>query len=198
MFGFLIDDEENSLIDRAIKGDDGAFTLLMQKHEGRMYSLSLRMCSNPDDAMDCVQNAMLRIYKSLSSFKRQSAFSTWIYRITMNSCLDELRRKKSRSAVSLDVLLETGWAPADKSSPERETEQKEKRRVIDSAISELPDDMRAAIVLREVQGFRYEEIAEMLGTNIGTVKSRISRGRERLRAALLKNKDLFDELNGKY
>ena len=198
MFGNVIDNDENTLIDRAVSGDEGAFTLLMQKHEGRMYSLSLRMCSNPDDAMDCVQNAMLRIYKSLSSFKRQSAFSTWIYRITMNSCLDELRRKKSRSAVSLDVLLETGWAPADKSNPERETEQKEKRRVIDRAISELPEDMRSAIVLREIQGFRYEEIAEMLDTNIGTVKSRISRGRERLRATLLENKELFDELSGKY
>ena len=110
----------------------------------------------------------------------------------MNTCLDELRRRKSRNASSLDNMLENGWSPADEEDvPERHAIASEQRRVIDKAIAQLPEDMRAAVVLRDIQGFSYEEIADMLGANIGTVKSRISRGRERLRSILRENAELF-------
>lgn len=183
---------EEQLIQRAAKGDGAAFSELMAQHESRMYAVTLRMCANREDAQDCLQDAMLRIYRAIGSFKGQSAFSTWIYRITMNTCLDELRRRKSRSASSLDTLLESGWSPAEEDDvPERHAIASEQRRTIDQAISQLPEDMRAAVVLRDIQGFTYDEIADMLGANIGTVKSRISRGRERLRQILRENAELF-------
>ena len=169
-----------------------AFELLMEKHESKMYAVALRMCANREDAQDCLQDAMLRIYKALPSFKGQSSFSTWAYRITMNTCLDELRRKKVRQAASLDQMLEVGWSPVDEeNSTERHVDNQELKRNLSKAIQTLPEEMRAAVVLRDVQGFSYDEIASMLSTNVGTVKSRISRGREKLREILSKDRELF-------
>lgn len=183
---------EEQLIQRAANGDGAAFSELMAQHESRMYAVTLRMCANREDAQDCLQDAMLRIYRAIGSFKGQSAFSTWIYRITMNTCLDELRRRKSRNASSLDNLLESGWSPTDENDvPERHAIVSEQRRTIDMAIAQLPEDMRAAVILRDIQGHSYDEIAAMLDANIGTVKSRISRGRERLRQILRENAELF-------
>lgn len=183
---------EERLISHAVAGDSAAFSELMTLHERRMYAVALRICANREDAQDCLQDAMLRIYRSLGSFKGQSSFSTWVYRITMNTCLDELRRRKSRNATSLDNLLDNGWSPSDNdNAPEKYAMASEQRRVIDRAIAELPEDMRSAVVLRDVQGFSYDEIAEMLEANIGTIKSRISRGREKLRLILRENAELF-------
>jgi len=159
-----------------------------------MYAVALRMCKNREDAQDCLQDAMLRIYKALPTFKGQSSFSTWAYRITMNTCLDDLRRKKVRQASSLDQMLEVGWAPVDdNNTAERHLENSELKRNLSKAIQTLPEEMRAAVVLRDVQGFSYEEIANMLSTNVGTVKSRISRGREKLREILSRNQELFGD-----
>ena len=183
---------EELLISRASAGDGAAFSELMAMHERRMYAVALRMCASREDAQDCLQDAMLRIFRSIGNFKGQSSFSTWIYRITMNTCLDELRRRKSRGATSLDSMLDSGWSPSDNDNmPEKQAVASEQRRVIDRAISELPDDMRSAIVMRDVQGFSYEEIADVLDANIGTIKSRISRGREKLRQILKENVELF-------
>ncbi|MBQ4089357.1 MAG: sigma-70 family RNA polymerase sigma factor [Clostridia bacterium] len=197
MFGFLfmsiMDSHEEKLISKAAAGDGAAFSELMTMHEKRMYAVALRMCANREDAQDCLQDAMLRVYRSIGGFKGQSSFSTWVYRITMNTCLDELRRRKTRTAASLDTLLEGGWSPSDgENSPERHAVSSEQRRVLDKAIAELPEDMRSAIVLRDVQGFSYDEIADMLDVNIGTIKSRISRGREKLRQILRENAELFE------
>ena len=105
--------EESRLIQRAGKGDAAAFNALMGMHERRMYAVALRMCGNPEDAQDCLQEAMLRIYRAINGFKAQSSFSTWVYRITMNTCLDELRRRRNRPNTSLDGLYDAGWAPVD-------------------------------------------------------------------------------------
>lgn len=176
----------------AKKGDSDAFERLMSAHEGRMYALALRMCGHREDAQDCLQEAMIRIYKALDRFKGQSSFATWAYRITMNACLDELRRRKSRQGASLDALLDSGWAPSDpEDTPDRHVLRTERREAIERAIYALPEDMRAAIVLRDVQGFSYEEIARILDANIGTIKSRISRSRERLREVLSAQTELF-------
>ena len=188
--------DDDRLVDLAIDGDMRAFELLMEKHESKMYAVALRMCKNREDAQDCLQDAMLRIYKALPSFKGQSSFSTWAYRITMNTCLDDLRRKKVRQAQSLDQMLEIGWSPVDdNNSTERHIENSELKRNLSKAIGTLPEEMRAAVVLRDVQGFSYEEIASILSTNVGTVKSRISRGREKLREILSKNQELFGMRN---
>ena len=185
---------EGKLIERAARGDGAAFSELMQTHEKRMYAVAFRLCGNHEDAQDCLQDAMIRVYKAISSFKGQSSFATWLYRITTNTCLDELRRRKTRQSTSLDGLLDTGWSPTDDlDTPERHALMSEKRREIERAIAQLPEDMRAAVVLRDIQGFSYDEIAHMLGANVGTVKSRISRGRERLREKLSETLELFEQ-----
>lgn len=185
--------DEKKMIERASGGDPAAFNRLMEQHERRMYAVALRMCANREDAQDCLQEAMLRVYRAIDSFKGQSTFSTWVYRITMNTCLDELRRKKNRQNTSLDSLLDMGWSPADESNaPEKRAIQSETRECLQRAIRGLPEDMRAAIVLRDIEGFSYDEIARMLDINVGTIKSRISRGREKLREKLKENAELFD------
>ena len=184
--------DERALLERAAKGDGQAFSELLAAHEGRMYAVALRMCGNPEDAQDCLQEAMLRIFRSISGFKGQSAFATWVYRITMNTCLDELRRSRRRSASSLDARLEAGWSPTDDmDTPEHHAMRSEQRRALERAIAQLPEDMRAAVVLRDIQSCAYDEIADILGTNVGTIKSRISRGRARLREILSQERELF-------
>lgn len=184
--------DEHELVKRARSGDPDAFEQLMTAHESRMYAVSLRMCGNREDAQDCLQEAMIRIYKALANFKAQSSFATWAYRITMNTCLDELRRRKVRTSTSLDTMLESGWSPSDEDdTPEHHTLRSEQRMMLEKSIASLPDDMRAAIVLRDIQGFSYEEIAKILDINVGTIKSRISRGREKLRDDLSRSPELF-------
>ena len=185
--------DERELIRKAGRGDAYAFEQLMTVHESKMYAVALRMCGNREDAQDCLQEAMLRVYRAISGFKGQSSFSTWVYRITMNSCLDELRRRKSRAAVSLDSMLESGFAPSDESdTPEESSLRSEQKRALEKAIAQLPEDMRAAIVLRDIQGCSYDEIARALDANVGTIKSRISRGREKLREILADKMELFN------
>ena len=184
---------EQKLIQRASGGDPAAFNRLMAQHEKKMYAVALRMFGNREDAQDCLQEAMLRVYRAIGSFKGQSSFSTWLYRITMNTCLDELRRKKNKQSTSLDNLLEQGWSPSDdEGTPEKHAVRAEMRRELNQAIQELPEDMRSAVVLRDIQGFSYDEIAEALGVNVGTIKSRISRAREKLRGKLKEKPELFD------
>lgn len=185
--------EERQMIERAIRGDARAFEDLMTAHERRMFAVAMRMFGNREDAEDCLQDAMLRIYRAISGFKFQSSFSTWVYRITMNTCLDELRKRKNRQSASLDGLLDSGWTPADgQDTPEQHAIRSEIRGSICAFIRELPEDMRAAVVLRDVQGLSYEDIAASLDTNVGTVKSRISRGREKLREKIRGKSELFD------
>ena len=189
--GVFVDEEK--LIARAMRGDAAAFNELMAAHEKRMYAVALRMCANTEDAQDCLQEAMLRIYRGMDSFKGQASFATWIYRITMNTCLDELRRRKNRPNTSLDSLLDLGWSPPDPAaSPEKQALQGELRAELARCMKELPEDMRAAVVLRDVEGYAYEEIAGILNINVGTVKSRISRAREKLREKIMARPELFD------
>ena len=186
--------EESRLIKRAVGGDAAAFNQLLGMHERRMYAVALRMCGAPEDAQDCLQEAMLRIYRSISGFKGQSSFSTWVYRITMNTCLDELRRRKNRPTTSFDNLVDSGWSPADEhEGPERHALRMEAHEGLQALLLELPEEMRSAVLLRDVQGYSYEEIADILDTNVGTIKSRISRGREKLREKIAANPELFDK-----
>lgn len=185
--------DETRLIERAVRGDAQAFNELMAAQERRMYAVAFRMCGTREDAEDCLQEAMLRIYRSIASFKAQSSFGTWVYRITMNTCLDELRRRKSRPGTSLDDMLDAGWAPADeREGPEQRAVRSELRNGLEALILELPEDMRAAVVLRDIQGLSYEDIARALDANVGTIKSRISRGREKLREKIQAHPELFD------
>jgi RNA polymerase sigma-70 factor (ECF subfamily) len=114
----------------------------------------------------------------------------------MNTCLDELRRRKNRPNTSLDGLYDAGWSPVDPGqTPEKAALIGDMRRQLQAFIRELPEDMRAAVVLRDVEGYSYDEIASMLDTNVGTIKSRISRGREKLREKIAARPELFDRLD---
>lgn len=187
---------EEKLISRAAKGDASAFNELLGQHERKMYAVCLRMCGNHEDAQDCLQEAMLRVFRAISGFKGQATFSTWLYRVTMNTCLDELRRRKNKQTTSLDGLLDTGWSPSDElDTPEHHAVSGERRKAVRNLISELPEDMRSAVVLRDVEGFSYDEISAILNINVGTIKSRISRGREKLREKIRLSPELFDNDN---
>ncbi len=183
--------EQFSLIQRAASGDSAAFEALVMPHEKMMYALALRLCREPEDAKDCMQEAMLRIYRSLSSFRGDSSLSTWIYRIVNNVCLDCHRRRKVRAAESLDQLSEDGWNPSDPQlGPEASLENQMLKAALARGIRALPDGIREAVIMRDVNGLSYEEIAETLDINIGTVKSRINRGREKLRNFLQESGEL--------
>ena len=123
-------------------------------------------------------------------------FATWFFVIALLWICDELRKRKSRPNTSLDGLLDAGWSPEDGGeSPEGHAVRGEMRRVLGEYIRQLPEDMRAAVVLRDIEGYAYDDIARILGTNVGTIKSRISRGRERLREKIAARPELFDKLH---
>ena len=183
--------ETMQLVRLAANGDSDAFEKLVMPHEKMMYALAFRMCGNAEDAKDCLQDSMLRIFKALPSFRGESALSTWFYRIVTNTCLDSHRRKKVRRAESLEALSEAGWNPGDTApGPQQQAENASLKAALSRGINTLSPEIRSAVVMRDVQGFSYEEISEVLEINIGTVKSRISRGREKLRSFLLASGEL--------
>lgn len=167
---------DKNLVMKAKSGDAKAFEALYDKYSGKVYGLALRMTENPDDALDLAQEVFIRVYKSLAFFKGDSSFSTWLYSIASNACVDFNRSKKKKK----DDSIEEALAIPDLKTPENEFERKELRDALANAISSLPYDMREVIVLREISGLSYGEIADALDLEIGTVKSRISRGREKL------------------
>lgn len=184
--------DENKLVNKAVKGDNSAFEMLMEKHMGIIYNIALRMAANQDDAEDMTQEIMIKIFRSLSSFKGNSKFSTWIYRVAVNTCLDELKKKKNKKHLSLDAEISGDDGEGqleikdDSPSPEKLAEQNELRDMVAAAVKLLSDEHRAVIVLRDIRGMSYSEIAEILGCSDGTVKSRISRARAQLKMILEK------------
>lgn len=186
-----MDKAEKNLILKAAAGDAAAFEQLMAPYEKRLYTLCLRIAERREDAMDCAQEAMIRIWRSLPKYRFEASVTTWCYRITVNTCLDLLRRNRTKKDVSLDALTDSGFAPADDlhahSNPEAFFESDARRRALEEGILSLPEDMRAVLVLRDIQGFTYEEISEVLTLPVGTVKSRMNRAREKLRQFLMEN-----------
>lgn len=184
--------DENKLVNKAVKGDNSAFEALMEKHMGIIYNIALRMAANQDDAEDMTQEIMIKIFRSLGSFKGNSKFSTWIYRVAVNTCLDELKKKKNKKHLSLDAEISGDDGENqieikdDSPSPEKLAEQNELRDMVAAAVKLLSDEHRAVIVLRDIRGMSYNEIAGILGCSDGTVKSRISRARAQLKMILEK------------
>ncbi len=182
------------LVARAKGGDDAAFEQLVTAHEKKIYALCLRMCENTEDAQEAAQDAFLAAWTGLSSFREDAAFSTWLYRLAVNACTDILRRRKRKGqGVSLDdeeVFLEIeDSAP----TPERALEQKETVALVNEALSALPDDYRQVLILRELQQLSYQEIADITFLELGTVKSRISRGRTLMRNYLAAYGNFFEK-----
>lgn len=177
-------------IRRAANGDEQAFEQLLSEHEKSVYNLCLRMTKNPEDALDVSQEVFLRVWKSLGSYQYDAAFSTWLFRIASNACIDFLRARKRRQEASLTVEDEQNGEekeldmPDPAPMPEQALLQKEQRRQVLAAMDELPPDQREILQLRVVEALPYEQIAEILNVKLGTVKSRLARAREQLRKNL--------------
>ncbi len=172
------------------KGSINSFEILVSEHTEHMYRIAYRVFGNPHDASDMTQEALIKAYKSLENFKFDSKFSTWLYRITMNTCIDEYRRRNKRNAdVSFDMTHEEDLGVS--SSPQDILEKKETVLLVHEAIDCLSDEHKRVVILRDIEGMSYAEIAEIEGITEGTVKSRISRARGELRKILEKKRDLF-------
>lgn len=175
---------------RAVRGDERAFETLIGPYLDTTYRLCLRMMGNEQDAADMAQEALVRAWRALGSYKGQSRFSTWLYRVTCNVCLDELRKRKNLRTQSLQELQEEGVELVDPGqTPEMAAERAQTRKELSEAIGKLSQEHRAALVLRDVHGLPYEEIAQILDVNLNTVKSRIGRARAALRAILLERRN---------
>ena len=182
--------EEQQWIDAARRGDQAAFEQLVRRYEKRVFALTGRMCRNPSDAEEAAQETFLAARQGLPFFRGEASFATWLYRLASNACVDLLRREGRHQAgagISLDDE-ESGFDPPDPApSPQALAERAELRQQIEAALAELPPEYRQVLILRELHQRTYDEIAEICSLDLGTVKSRISRGRKRLRKILLES-----------
>lgn len=178
-------------VKRLKDGDAAEFERLVRTCEKRVYNLALRYTNNEADAADISQEVFLRVYRALPDFKEESSVTTWVYRITINTAIDLTRKKTRRRENSLSGYGEDDETPErdiiDESfSPEMQYEKTELREAIGTAIAGLSEEHRKIIIMRDVDGMSYSEIGEILSLGEGTVKSRLFRARDRLRAVLEK------------
>jgi len=186
-------DEEFILIKAFLAGDNSAFDKLVINYQNRIFNTCYRILGNYEDAKDSAQDVFISVFRSLKKFRLRSSFSTWIYRITINTCRNKLRsasyrrrRKTLRLYNPVDgkeesLLMGIG---DDNRTPVKELARKEKAILIQNAIDSLPDPQRTVLVLRDIEGLTYEEIASITELNLGTVKSKIARARQKLRVYL--------------
>ncbi len=174
------DPEEGSLIAQSQRGDFDAFDRLVAAHEDRIYHAAYRITGNAEDARDAAQETFVKAFRALPRYRHEAAFGTWLHRIAVNASLDIVRRRPQAPPVPLEEVV----LPAQTHNPDTEAERHEVQRRVHDAVRRLADDHRVIVVLRDLQGLAYEEIAEALRIPIGTVRSRLSRAREVLRGLL--------------
>jgi len=188
--------EESALVARSQAGDLSAFNELVEAYQGQVYNLCLRMLRSVQAAEDATQEAFLAAYRHIRSF-RGGAFRAWLLRIAANACADELRRRRRRPQISLEQASEDQERPLDVpdsgETPEDFALRRELNRTLQAGLTTLPPDQRLAVVLSDVHGLSYDEIAGNTRVSVGTVKSRISRGRERMRRYLAAHRELLPE-----
>lgn len=182
-------EEEDLLVSRVQSGDSASFEKLVLDNQTKVYNLAMRMVGNEEDAFDMSQEAFIKAYNSLGSFRGDSRFSVWLYRLTSNVCLDFLRSEGRKTHSSLTYLSDEDddkelEIPDGRFSPETIVEKKELREAVNKGLMNLPKDYRVILLMREIDGLSYEEIANALSIEEGTVKSRIFRARKRLCAIL--------------
>jgi len=185
-------EQEAMIVQRVIGGETQAFELLVLEYQKNVYNVALRITGNAEDAADMTQEAFIKAFNSIASFKGDSRFSVWLYRIVTNVSVDFLRSKSRRPESSLSVENDEGETVemeiADEEfSPERLVEAKLSCEAVRRGLDSLPEDYKRILLLREIQGLSYEEIASVLNIEIGTVKSRIFRARKKLCAFLIKD-----------
>lgn len=186
--------DETGLIKAAKKGDVNAYNRLVLHYQGMVYNVSYRIMGDPQSAEDATQEAFISAYKALNRF-RGGSFKSWLMRIATNACYDELRRRKRRPQSSLDELTEdnesASFLQSPGESPEGKQQQMEIMQAIENCLKALPDDQRVTAVLCDVEGYDYQEIADITKVSLGTVKSRMSRARSKLRECLQGYKELL-------
>ena len=170
--------EEKDLILQSQDGNKDSFCALMEAHEAKIYALCFKYMQNTHDASDAAQDAILKIYVHIAKFKFNSAFSTWVYRVVVNTCVDLLRKRKNI------VPLEEYEAKSPWANPDEEVLFMEFRAGLKKAVADLPIDFKNVLILRDMEHKKYDEIAQILGISEGTVKSRLSRAREKLKKLL--------------
>ena len=178
--------EDKRLIKLAKNGDIEAFEKLVNVYQSKVYNLAYKMFGNPEDASDLAQEALIKIYRNISTFKEESQFSTWIYRIAYNLYVDELRKRKKVDVQSIDEQYDDSSESKitiidNRPTPEQSLENKEKTEIIHNAIDKLSAEHKSAIILRDIDGHTYDEIAIIQSCSLGTVKSRINRARSQLK-----------------
>ena len=184
-------DHCEQLIRSTLAGDNKAFDELVQLHQGFVFNLCYRLLGDYDEANDCAQDVFIAVFRSLKNFRFESAFKTWLYRVTANTCKNRMRsldyRVRSR-IVRMNNEKEDGYKVMEigdnRPSPADELKRKELGQLIHVAINKLPADQKLVVVLRDMEGRTYEEIVEITGYKLGTLKSKLSRARLRLRQAL--------------
>lgn len=188
--------DEAKLIKQILAGDHDAFARIVNTYEDRVYRLCLRMCGDSEDARDLAQEAFVKAWRGLQFYKQEATFSTWLYRLTSNVCIDFLRQKKRRAAVSLTVSDDEAPQldiPDPTPTPEEQAMDRSARQAVSDAMMQLEEDFRLVLTLRVVEERSYDEIAEIMDLKVGTVKSRLARAREKLRKILLQSgNDFFD------
>ena len=181
---------DQELVERAQKGDTKAFELLVAKYHRRLGRLLSRFIKDEHEVNDVVQESFIKAYRALPNFRGDSAFYTWLYRISINTAKNFLANNNKRPIMSSDIansdgeVLDVVEQVADNLTPEAELMNKQILQTVESAVAKLPEDLRRAITLREMDGLSYEEIAEVMQCPIGTVRSRIFRAREVIAADL--------------
>ena len=178
-------DDAKLLVKKSQKGDTRAFEQLVFIYQDKIYALSYQLTGNYADAQDLAQNVFIKAYRALPGFRNEADFGTWLHRITVNLSINERRRKRPEVYLDNPVQTEEGEMPrlvaSDAESPEEVYENKEFREMVHRALDELSPEHRAVLILRELQGYSYDEIATILDCSLGTVKSRINRGRQSLK-----------------
>ncbi|HSI72683.1 MAG TPA: sigma-70 family RNA polymerase sigma factor [Fimbriimonas sp.] len=192
-----VQSEDSILIERFQRGDKQAFDTLVQKHQARAYQYAFRLTRNPDDAADVVADAFVRVYRALQTFKGDSAFTTWLYRIETNCFLDMRKKKNARPTTSLDSALNLGDGEVElqvedhSPTAQDEAERSQRMSAVEEAVQRLPEYQRAMIIMYHAESMSYEEIADSLNLPIGTVKSRLNRARLSLRQLLEPQHEMF-------
>jgi len=190
--------DERELIARLQKRDEAAFEELIRQYEKKVYTLCFRMCGNSEDAEEAAQDAFLALWRGIDRFRQESSLSTWIYRLATNACIDTLRRRKKQSgSVSLDDEELFVDAVDTSPQPQETVEHREAQKLLQEGLSALLEEYRKVLILREIEGLSYTEIAESASIELGTVKSRISRGRSLLRNFLSGNGNFFEIASSK-
>ena len=175
---------DQALVERAQQGDHKAFELLVSKYQRRLTRLLARFVKDEHEVNDVTQEALIKAYRALPNFRGESAFYTWLYRIGINTAKNFLATNGKKMVISADVANEEGEMfdlsdqLADDHTPEAEMMNREILQTVEAAVAKLPEDLRRAITLREMEGLSYEEIAQIMDCPIGTVRSRIFRARE--------------------